>query len=1010
MRCPSFHALFCQRSFRWLCWVTLVLSCLTGRGELPAAASRPIDFVKDIQPIFATHCYECHGGKRQKNNLRLDNKASALKGGDFGPEWIAGNSAGSHLIQLVAGLVEDKIMPAKGERLTANEIGLLRAWIDQGAVWPDGVDLVTLPNRTNHWAFKSVVRPSVPVAKNSRWGINPIDAFILARLEKESFGPSVEADRRTLIRRLSFDLLGLPPSPEEVESFVQDKRKDAYERLVDRYLASPHYGEYWARHWLDVAHYADTHGFERDQRRDNAWPYRDYVIRSLSEDKPYNQFIREQIAGDIIAPTNADAVIATGFLAAGPWDFVGQVETRSDMLRRAARADDLDDMVTAVMTSTIGLTVNCARCHDHKIDPILQSEYYGLWAVFAGVKRGERDISVAEAQAYTNQLKSIERDLREVNATIAHLEGKPISLADIAGGGNGAGTGQNGLGIDPRNGKPSPDKLGYLDNIRSNIFVRTTSPFVDGVVIPDGGRDGRTPVPVSSTGLQVTDVPATSAKAWDAIRNGPVNSQFSTELDGVNYDSKGHSLLGLHANVAITFDLNALRQTNGWQNTRFQATAGYGGKLEMKGADIRIYLDGRIALLRAGIGRNDGAIAIDLPISTEIRFLTLMVTDGGNGIAHDQVFFGDAKLVRDDKRQPVEGDRAELTRLKSQRDGLEKARKELKIPAKVYAILTEPPPVVHVLRRGDPEAPDKAAPPAAIGCLAGMNAPLGNEATAEGQRRLALADWIVDPKNPLTRRVIMNRLWHYHFGVGIVDTPSDFGLGGGKPSHPELLDWLAEEFATRGWSLKAMHRLIVTSATYRQQSIWNEKAARVDAGNRLLWRMNPRRLEAEALRDAVLSVSGTLNEATGGPGFHDFDYTEGYAPVYRYITADSPELCRRTIYRFTVRSTPDQFMNTLDCPNPSNLTPARIATTTALQSLALLNNDFMLKQANHLADRITRETGPSAEKQIDRAFALTLARSPSRTEKSAALRLVQREGLFHLCRMLYNANEFVYVD
>jgi hypothetical protein len=875
------------------------------------------------------------------------------------------------------------------------------------------------------WAIQPIVRPAIPAApignRQSAIG-NPIDAFILAKLREKDLTLSPEADRRTLIRRLSFDLLGLPPTPEETAAFLHDPRPDAYERLVDRLLASPHYGERWAQHWLDISHYADTHGFERDQRRDHAWRYRDYVIDSLNADQPYDQFLREQIAGDVLAPDQPAAVIATGFLAAGPWDFVGQVETKSDMLKRAARGGDLDDMVTQVITATIGMTINCARCHDHKLDPISQQEYYGLWSVFSGVHRGEREVNAAEAKEHTAKLAALNRERAEVDARINQLAGHPLDLADIVGGGNGHGTGHAGRGIDPRTGRTQEKKLGFLDDAMANHFSQGPSPYVDGVLIPNGAADGKTAITITSTGLAVTDVPATSAKAWDAIRNGPVNSQASTKLGGVDYSAAGHTLLGLHANAAITFDLAAIRKDSGFKEMHVRATVGYGGASAAGRADFRIYVDGELRERKMGLGNHDAGVPVDVALPAQARFLTLMSTDGGNGIGHDQIFFGDPHLVPDESPHPTAESRAELEHLQARRADLDRQIRDLPASAKVYAIQSGASEEIHVLNRGNPETPAGLASPGALRWPAVLPVSFGGASMSEGDRRVALAKWITDPRNPLTRRVIVNRLWHYHFGQGIVSTPSDFGHGGDRPSHPELLDWLADELLGRGWSLKAMHRLIVTSATYKQCSqclvigsqsepkTRNSAAAQIDAQNRLLWRANPQRLDAESLHDTVLAVSGTLNPSMGGPGYRDFEYTEAYAPIYRYITADRPALWRRDIYRFIVRTTPPQFLTTLDCPNPANLTPARVTTTTALQALALLNDEFMLKQAQYFAARLERECGSDPAAQIHRAFELAFLRAPTAAESAAAEKIRSTQGLPALCRLLLNANEFVYVD
>ena len=729
--------------------------------------AQPIDFDRQIRPLLRTHCAECHGPTKQKSGLRLDAKTFAFKGGDHGPVLIAMKSGDSELFRRVTRADAEKRMPPGPKPLTADQIGLLKRWIDAGVDWPETrADRdAERDKRLDHWAWQPVLKVAVPVV-NDQSVANDIDRFIAAKLRERGLKFAPEVDRRTYIRRLSFDLLGLPPTPEAVREFETDPDPLAHEKLVDRMLASPHYGERWARHWLDIAHYADTHGFERDQRRDHAWRYRDWVIDAFNEDRPYDAFLRDQIAGDALHPNDPKGLIATGFLAAGPWDFVGQAETPSPVLKRLARADDLDDMVTQVLAATCAVTINCARCHDHKLDPISQEEYYRLLSVFAGVKRGNRPLSPREEKEYNAKREPLEKRLAEIKS-------KPES--------------------------------------------------------------------------------------------------------------------------------------------------------------------------------------------------------------------------------------------KDEREALQKQLASIPEPARVYGILGETPPEVKRLHRGNTEDPKESVTPGALSCVSNPKPDFGNKPLGDGERRLAFAEWATHPDHPLTRRVIVNRLWHHHFGTGLVETPSDFGLGGGLPSHPELLDWLAERLSKEKWSLKAIHRLICLSRTFRQTSVarGGEKS---DAGNRLLWRQNPRRLDAESLRDAVLSIGGKLNPKRGGPGYRDFEYKEDYAPVYTYITADTPELWRRSIYRFVVRTTPQQFLTTLDCPNSANLTPARTVTTTALQALALLNDEFMLKQAGYFAGRLEKEAGGVREKQIRLAFELTFGRVPTADESKAAEALVVKHGLAQLCRFLLNANEFVSID
>ena len=969
---------------------------------LATAQALAVDFDQDIRPLLQKHCVECHGEKKQKGELRLDAKIFAFKGGHEGLAIAAGDAAKSLLFQRIHSTDDDERMPPKGEPLSPAQISLVQAWIQAGAVWPENAadKAAAVDKRLQHWS----VQP-VRVVKGAS-----IDSLITAKLAEKNLVMSPAADRRTLIRRLSFDLVGLPPTPERVEQFVKDADPKAYEKLVDELLRSTHYGERWARHWLDIAHYADTHGFERDQLRPNAWRYRDYVIESLNADKPYDQFIREQIAGDVIAPNDPQAVIATGFLAAGPWDFVGQVETKSDMLRRAARAGDLDDMVTQVITSTMGVTVNCARCHDHKLDPVKQEEYYRLWSVFSGVKRGDREVDSAEAKRIAGEKTRLSQELAAARIQIAKLAGEGLDLAGMVGGG------VKGRGIDLRTGNLTTGKLGYHRDIQTNRLQRIEWPtevkdadrFVSWVFVPDG----RNPVPVAAK-QEVKGLPATSGHTWDAIRNGPLNAQRSTKIGGVDYVEKEHSILGLHANSGITFDLLKIRQSSGLGMMHFTAALGFGADASAAAsrADFTVYVDAELKFQKLKL-RKDEFTHLDIAIPATAKTLTLIATDGGDGIGSDLLFLGDARLVPEVEHSRLSA--AEQEQLKQQRAKavkLDASLKALQEPTKVYAVISEvQPPVIQVQRRGNPEDPQQEVQPGAFAWARHASMDFGTNAMPEGQRRRMLAEWIAHPGNPLTRRVLVNRLWHHHFGQGIVTTPSDFGLGGDKPSHPELLDWLADEFLRSGWSMKHMHKLIVMSAAYQQQSTSpNDNAGRLDAQNRLLWRQNPRRLDAESVHDAVLSVAGTLNPTMGGPGYRDFNFTEAYAPIYDYITPDKPELLRRSIYRFVVRTTPHQFMSTLDCPDPANFTPVRAQTTTALQALTLSNNEFMLQQAANLVTRIENETDSRAA-AVRRAFQLCLQREPKPEEESAATHLVAEQGLFALCRMLINTNEFVYVD
>ena len=860
--------------------------------------------------------------------------------------------------------------------------------------------------RLSHWAWQ-------PLQEIEGSSARSVDSFIEEKLKKNGLKVSQEADRRTLIRRLTHDLHGLPPTPEAVDAFLADKSPEAYGKLVDSLLGHPRFGERMAQHWLDLAHYADTHGFERDKRRPNAWRYRDYVIKSLNEDKPYLRFLKEQIAGDVIWPKDEDANVAIGFLAAGPWDFVGQVETKSPVLRRSARALDLDDMATQVFTSTQAVTLNCARCHDHKLDPISQEEYFRVSAVFAGNKRDDRTISEAGLKAYEKEKQRLTKELDDAQHELVQSLGDGLGLADIVGGGNGTGNGAKGHGLDPRSAKVQTRYFGALGNVVTNKFNPSPFAFVDGVFIPDG-KGGSAKIPVSSTGLTVTGLPKTAANAWDMIRNGPVASQHSTKLGGLDFKDANQSLLGIHANAGITFSLDAFRKALGQAELRFTAQVGYFGSGTNFRASAWVVIDGKIEESFKKITRADGLQAIDLAISADSQFLTLISTDGENGYSMDQVGFGNPVIS---PSTPNEAKPGELVRIEELRSSVRKLRNQLEklgTPPKFYGVVkNKTMESIRIHERGETESPvgDPLAP-GALAALQMLDPNLTDITAPETDRRLALANWITHADNPLTYRVIANRLWQWTFGSGLVTTPSDFGFGGDRPSHPELLDWMAHRLKQNNGSLKSLLKEIVLSKTYRQQSIFSDQnpGVRKDTANRLLWRQNPRRMDAETIRDSVLLVSGKLNDQTGGPGFEDFAYKQAYAPEYNYITADSPKLWRRSIYRFVVRTTPNRFMTTLDCPDPANFTPKRLNTTTPLQSLALYNNEFMLRQARYLAERIKNAAGPKPENQVDQAFRLLFNRLPNPEESLISQSLVEKDGLFVLCRALLNANEFVYFD
>jgi hypothetical protein len=707
------------------CWFC---SMAAFAGLLFGASAHAADFEHDVAPILLRHCSACHNPQDQAGGLDLLSGDRAFGAGDSSVEAIKpGSVAESYLIERI----ESGEMPpeGKGHRVSADELATLKAWIANGAPWPKGRVLSPLDSTTDvrggrdWWSLQAPVRPRLPSLRQSAWVRTPIDAFVLAKLEEADLVPSVEADRTTLIRRACFDLIGLPPSPEELQTFVADPSTDAYEQLVDRLLASPRYGERWARHWLDVVRFAESYGFEMNQARTNAWPFRDYVIAAFNQDKPYTQFILEQLAGDQVGVD-----VGTCYLVAGAKD---QVVSPDVELTAMQRLGELDDMVSTTATAFLALTVGCAKCHDHKFDAVSQHDYYALQGIFAGVMHGERQ-TIEPPQS---------------------VETKPTTIY--------AGT-----------------------------FVRT--------------------------------------------------------------------------------------------------------------------------------------------------------------------------------------------------------------PEKTYR-----------LHRGESLQKREEVPP---GAIASVGPPLTLSAeTPEHERRLALARWIADERNPLTARVMVNRIWHYHFGQGLMRNPSDFGFNGGRPSHPELLDWLATEFMANGWRPKHIHRLIMLSSTYRQSSKSDARAASIDGGNALLWRFGSRRLEAEPIRDTMLCIAGNLDLRMGGPGFDLFEPNTNYVKVYNSKQTFGPAEFRRMIYMTKPRMQLEATFGVFDCPDSAQPLAKRNCSTTPLQALNLLNGPFVVEQADIFAQRLEQEAAGDVPAQIRRGFWLAYGRPPEPDEQNAASALVASEGLASFCRALLNSNELVFL-
>ena len=884
---------------RQLVLLGLTVFSTVGQTAVAEAQTGPVTFTDHIRPIMERSCWNCHGAAAQLSNLDLRTREGALEGGSRGPALVPGRAEDSRLFRMVAGL-DQPAMPMSGNALTAGELEAVRAWIDGGAHWDAAAATSAAdaraaleggglpPEARDYWAFQRPRRAPVPAADEYA---NPVDRFLEAARREAGVSEAPPADRLTLLRRAYLDLTGLPPTPAQVDEYLADTARGAWERLIDRLLDSPHYGERWGRHWLDVARYADSSGFEQDYNRPNAWRYRDYVIDAFNADKPYNQFIREQIAGDELDHVTDETLIATGFLRAGP-----RVQFREkDNPER--RHDYLDDVLATIGRGMLGMTVHCARCHDHKFDPIPQRDYYRLQAsIFGYVETDWPLLDRAEADAWRERNSEIDRRQQPLKDEVAVIEAP------------------------------------YRDRFRRELIEERFPENVRAAAFKPEAE--RTP----GEQLLAAQVLSINSPRWDIA--GALGPEDRTRWD-------------------------ALRE--------------------------------RIAALDA-----------ERPPAPAVAEI---VTDGDYRFAPNGP--GDSVIGCPECRVP---------------------------PDEPGTFLHEPggpayqAPPSYFLIRGDPFSPGSEMAPGFLSVATYGDPPtvIPRPDGRTSGRRLALAEWIASRDNPLTARVIVNRVWHHHFGRGIVRTLDNLGRMSDPPTHPELLDWLAVEFMDRGWSVKALHRLLMTSEAYRMTSSAADAAgAELDPENRLLWRYRPQRLEAEALRDAIMTVSGGIDLAVGGPPVfphvpEDILRTSGGkglwcgsppdgGPVLAphegiwCVEADGPETWRRSVYVYRRRSLGFPFFDTFDLPDQNQTAAARNVSTVSTQALTLLNNPFVLNQARLFAERLEREAPGDVNGQIELAYRIALTRQPTADEAAIAADLVAAQSLVDFAHVMLNLNEFLYL-
>jgi hypothetical protein len=918
-----------------------------------AAAQEPVDFARDLAPLIERRCLPCHQPAIRKGDLSLSTPADLLANDLLSP----GKPQKSALLRALspgAGGKRPK-MPKDADPLDAAQLDLFRRWISEGARWPEQLVLRERSKADKSWWSLRPLSPAdapTPEGLPEAWAKNPVDRFVFARLAEKGLRPSGPAGRRELLRRVTYDLTGLPPTPAEMDAFIADPSPEAYEKVVDRLLASFSYGEQWGRHWLDVVRFGESTGFERNIILDNAWPFRDYVIRSFNEDKPFDRLVLEHLAGDVIGGLDPAVEVGTGFLVAGPYDNVGN----SDVIQQARiRADTLDDVIRATGEAFLGVTVGCARCHNHKFDPILQLDYYRLYATFADVRHGNRTVAGPEARREQAKKEAGLQDrLKALAAERGAIETAALARAEP---------------------KAAAIEAGWTRPPADRFLTEETFEPVEALHL-------------RLVALRCDDAPEERAgwsidefEAWTADLE-PRNAARSAKAEG------------------------AAKAIDGLMGTRWTAPGPLLSLAFDKPTTLRriVFSNDRLRDASRKAERFLGEYLIE--ISTDGKSWRPVADSRDRKPANAAL--RRSRLI-DAELSPEE--RARLLSQDQERERLLKERAAIPpLPSWWVGDFKKPDGPVHVFVGGDPQKKGEPAEPENPSFLSDVVRPYKVDPNAAaGERRLALARWIVARDNPLTPRVLANRIWHYHFGTGLVDTPGDFGYMGGRPTHPELLDWLARRLIDGGWRFKSMNRLIVTSQAYRQSAAAREDAARIDGDSRLRWRYPPRRLSGEELRDTMLALSGKLAPPRGGPGFRLYRYVQDNVATYVPLDRHGPETYRRAVYHQNARASRVDVLTDFDCPDSAFSAPRRSLTTTPMQALTLLNHSFTADMSGFLAERLVREGGPEAGAQVDRAFALAYGRPPSPDERAQSAAFIGKQGLKAFARVILNTNELIYL-
>ena len=984
-----FRAAMCAAGFS-LVWLA------AGQQGTPSPPAQP-DFTRDVQPILAASCYKCHGSKMQMGRLRLDARSAARR--VIAPH----DAAGSTLMKRILGAGDQARMPMGAKPLTPEQIAILRNWIDSGATWPDsaaGEDATI----HKHWAFVPPVRPAVPTPANAPWVKTPVDAFVLARLEKEGLQPAPEADRAVLLRRLSLDLIGLPPTPAELDAFLADRTPAAYRKQVERLLASPHYGERWGRLWLDAARYADSNGYEKDAPR-FVWFFRDWVINSLNRDLPYNEFITDQIAGDLLPDATQDQVVATGFLRNSMLNEEGGVDPEQ------FRMEAMYDRVDAIGKGILGITIQCAQCHNHKYDPLKQEEYYKIFAFLNDTHEAN---AVVYSPAQLQQRANLYRRIADVEGTLqrrtpdwaarmAAWEDKvkadqpawqvlQLTVDDISTGGEREIPLKDGsmlaLGYAPTRHRVKFTAKSALPAITAIRLELLTDPN-----LPAGGPGRALNGTGALTEFDVEAAPADAPTKFAPVKITRATADINppeTALGGKFNDNSGKRRVFGPVTYAI----------DGKDETAWGIDAGPGLRNQSRKAVFNFEKPiAQGSVLNLYLKQNHGGANSDDNESNNLGRIRLSATTAPDAIADPVPARVRELLVKPrDQRTPAET-RAIFSYWRTTVPEWSAENEQIAALWRDYPegttqlVLAGRDPMdrrpTHILKRGDFLQPDREVQPGTPAFLH----PLPAGAHPD---RLAFARWLVDRQSPTTARSIVNRVWQAYFGTGIVATAENFGTQCETPSNQALLDWLAVEFMDSGWSLKKLHRNIVMSAAYRQSSAVTPELLARDPDNRLIARGPRLRVDAELVRDMALAASGLLNPKVGGPSVHPPAPGFLFLPPASYskktwIPDDGAERYRRALYTFRFRSVPYPALQAFDAPTGDMACVRRTRSNTPLQALTTLNEPLFVESAQALARRTLKEGGATDQERIAYAFRLATARRPDAAESGVLLKLLTRQ-------------------